>query len=615
MHTQVRYRPVTFGDGAVRIRRHEGATYVRAGADLGEYAVRTVDRLRHWARVAPERSFIAHRDASGAWRHVSYAHALQKARAIGQALLQRQLGPTRPVLILSGNDMEHAMLALGCQYVGVPYAPISPAYSLASTNFDRLRRIVDLLAPGLVFAADAARFGPALLASCGVEVECVANTGLLPGRALSAFSSLERTEPTAAVDAAMRATGPDTIVKFLFTSGSTTFPKAVVNTNRMLCSNMRMLQQVWPFLEQTPPVLLDWLPWNHTFGGNKNFNLVLFNGGTLYIDGGKPGPQGISTTIANLREIAPTIYFNVPKGWDDLAHALARDLALRDNFYSRLQLQFYAGASLAQPVWDRLHASAEAACGERIRMSTGLGMTETGPCALFAMHEHVRAGEVGVPAPGVELKLVPCGSKLELRYRGPNVTPGYWKAPEESAAMFDEEGFFRSGDAVTWLDRAQPQRGFRFDGRVAEDFKLTTGTWVSVGPLRELVLHVGAPLVQDAIVTGHDRDDLGLLIVPNLPECRALSGLAQDAPADTVLDSPEVRRSYQELVDQLWALGGGSATRIARALVLREPLCVGRGELTDKGSVNQRAVLAHRAALVDLLYAGSDPAILHAQGR
>ncbi|WP_306394143.1 feruloyl-CoA synthase [Telluria beijingensis] len=613
MEANVRYRPVAFGDDKVAVRQRDGATYVTALAPLGDYAVRSVDRLRHWAAIAPDRTFIARREEGGAWRRISYAQALHAARAIGQALLARGLGPDRPVMILSGNDLEHALLGLACQYVGVPYAPISPAYSLVSKDYDKLRHIVRLLGPGLVFVADGKAFGPAMAAVCGPEVEFVVTRGIPAEREATLFATLEQTVPTDAVDAAMEATGPDTIAKFLFTSGSTKLPKAVINTQRMLCANMQMLQQVWPFLLEEPPVLLDWLPWNHTFGGNKDFNMVLFNGGTLYIDDGKPTPQGIATTIANLREIAPTVYFNVPKGWDDLAQALEQDIALRDNFYSRLKLQFYAGAALAQPVWDKLHASAEAACGERIRMTTGLGMTETAPCALFAMREDVHAGELGVPSPGMEVKLVACGDKIEVRYRGPSVTPGYWKSPEETASMFDEEGFFCSGDAVKWLDETQPHLGFVFDGRVAEDFKLYTGTWVSVGPLRGRVMHEGAPYVQDVVITGHDRADIGLLIIPNLAQCRVLAGLPPASPAAEVLQAAAVRGYFQDLVDRLWRQGSGSATRVVRALLLAEPPSIDRGEITDKGSINQRAVLSHRAHLVELLYAGHDSAIFHAK--
>jgi feruloyl-CoA synthase len=610
MASSVPYRAVQFGDEAVRTREHNGITYVSAAEPLADYAVRSSDPLRRWA-AAPERSFIAKRDASGQWRHISYAQALASARSIGQALLQRGLSAERPLLILSGNDLEHAMLSLACQYVGVPYAPVSPAYSLVSKDFDKLRHIVGLLKPGMVFAANGASFAKAIDAVCGDDVELVVTTNPPGGRAATLFSALEATAVTGQVEQAMLASGPDTIAKFLFTSGSTKLPKAVVNTHRMLCSNMQMLLQCWPFLADEPPVLLDWLPWNHTFGGNKDFNLVLFNGGTLYIDDGKPTPQLIGTTLANLREIAPTIYFNVPKGWEDVAQALATDSALRENFYSRLKLQFYAGASLAQPVWDQLHASAEACCGERILMTTGLGMTETAPCALFVLRQDVHAGELGNPCPGMELKLVPCGDKLEVCYRGPNVTPGYWRAPDETAAMFDDEGFFCSGDAVKWLDRARPHLGFVFDGRVAEDFKLNTGTWVSVGPLRGRVMHEGAPYVQDVVVTGHDRAEIGLLIIPNLGLCRQLAGLPVNTAPSEVCAAPPVRAFFQCLVNRIHAQGTGSATRVARAVLMVEPPSIDRGEITDKGSINQRAVLTHRAAQVAALYAGADSTILY----
>jgi feruloyl-CoA synthase len=602
------YRAVEFGASHILSEERQGATYVRSAEALQPCALRTSDRLVHWAEAAPTRSFLAQRGADGQWQHLSYADALARVRRIGQALLERGLGVERPVLILSGNDIEHALLALACQYVGVPYAPVSPAYSLLSEDFDKLKHIIALLNPGLIFAADGAPFARAMQACRPAGTEFVAARDAEQAGA-TAFASLEATPAGAAVDAAMQATGPDTIAKFLFTSGSTKMPKAVVNTQRMLCSNMQMLLQVWPFLAQEPPVLLDWLPWNHTFGGNKGFNLVLFNGGTLYIDDGKPTPQLIGRTLQNLREVAPTIYFNVPKGWEDVAEALQADPVLRKNYYSRLRLQFYAGASLCQPVWDKLQASAEAECGERIMMTTGLGMTETAPCALFVLRGEAHAGELGTPAPGIEIKIVPCGDKTEIRYRGPNVTPGYWKSEAATAQAFDEEGYFCSGDAVKWLNPANPDMGFVFDGRVAEDFKLYTGTWVSVGPLRMRVIDEGAPYVQDAVVTGHDRAEIGLLIVPNMATCRTLARLPVDASRAEILAAPPVRDFFQRLLARLHAQGTGSATRVARALLLEEAPSIDRGEITDKGSINQRAVLSHRAALVEALYAGTDPAV------
>ncbi len=491
---------------------------------------------------------------------------------------------------------------------GVPYAPISPAYSLLDKSFGKLRHIVSLITPGLVFADDGARFSAAIAEAVPENMEVVASEGAPAGRAYTSFSSLLRTSPTSAIDHARAASNGDTIVKFLFTSGSTKMPKGVINTNRMWSSNLAMETAAWPFLAETPPVFLDWLPWHHTFGGNQNLGLTLLHGGTLYIDDGKPTTDGMATTLANLREISPTVYFNVPKGWEEIARALEGDAALRERFYARLRMQFYAGAALEQPVWDRLHASAVAHCGERIVMNTGLGMTETAPSAMMIVETEVTAGQIGVPLPGIELKLVPIGEgasrKLEVRYRGPNVTPGYWRAPEQTQQAFDEDGFFCSGDAVRWLDPSNPNRGFVFDGRVAEDFKLSTGTWVSVGPLRQRVIAVGSPYVADAVITGHDRDEIGVLIVPNLSACRALAQLPQADAAEVFADA-RVSEAFQTIVDRLHAEGTGSANRVARAALLDPPPSLATGEVTDKGSINQRVVLAHRVALVQALHSGS----------
>jgi feruloyl-CoA synthase len=607
-----RYRKLAFCPEAVNVRHAEnGSTYVQTAQPLEAYPQRLTDRLIHWARTTPGNTFIAKRDASGNWRRISYAQALDAARRIGQALLDRKLSADRPVAILSENDLEHAMLVLACQYAGVPFAPISPAYSLVSQDYDKLRHVLDILTPGLVFASNGERFAKAIRATLPGDVELVVTEAPLVDRPSTLFSTLDATRPTQAIDAAQAATGPDTIAKFLFTSGSTKLPKAVINTQRMMCANMQMVLQCWPFLAEEPPVLVDWLPWNHTFGGNKNFNLTIYNGGTLYIDDGKPTPQGMAETLRNLREIAPTLYFNVPKGWEEIAHAMETDLELRRNFHSRLKLEFYAAAALPQPIWDKVHALAEAECGERIVMTTGLGMTETAPCALFVIRESVRAGDLGTPCPGVEVKLVPVGDKVEVRYRGPSVTPGYWRAPEQTKEAFDEEGYFCSGDAVKWRDPSNPNLGFTFDGRVAEDFKLYTGTWVSVGPMRGKVQHEGAPYVHDAVVTGHDRSEVGLLVIPHIELCRKLAGLDAKATPSDILGAAPVRAFFQGMVDRLHAQGTGSANRVMRALVLREPPSIDRGEITDKGSINQRAVLVHRAQLVEALYAGTDPAIIY----
>jgi feruloyl-CoA synthase len=613
-----RYRPLEFPIRHVVLREGEaGARYLRAQTPLAPCPGRLTDRLVHWAEVAPARSFMARRERladgrTGAWRHVTYRQALAAARSIGQALLDRGLGAERPVAILSENDLEHALLSLGCLYAGVPFCPISPACSTVSQDHARLRDALATVTPGLVFAADGARYGAAIAATVAPQVEVVLAAGAVPGREATPFERLLATPPTPAIDAAMRATGPDTIAKFLFTSGSTRLPKAVINTHRMWCANQQQMLQSMPVLGDAP-VLVDWLPWNHTFGGNHNVGLVLYNGGTLYIDDGKPVPALIGETLRNLREIAPTVYFNVPTGFEAIAQAMKTDDALRRNLLSRVRLFFYAGAALAQPVWDALHEVQEREIGERIVMGTGLGMTESGPFAIYITNPHVKAGYLGVPAAGLELKLVPVDGKTEVRYRGPNVTPGYWRAPEATAQAFDEEGFFRSGDAVLWIDERDPHQGLRFDGRIAEDFKLATGTFVSVGPLRAKIIAAGAPYVQDAVITGLNRHEVGALIFTT-PAVRQLAGLAPDAPLKDVLESAPVQAQFQQFADRLAAAATGSATRVARWHLLHEPPSIDRHELTDKGSINQRAVLAQRAALVAALHEGRLPFTIQPRG-
>lgn len=607
----VRYREVAIG-GCLQAsveRRADDTVVVRSTEALQPYPKRLTDRLEHWARVAPDRVFVAQRERGGDWRTISYAQMLDRARRIGQALVRRGLSPERPIAILSENSLEHLGLALGAMWVGVPYTPVSTAYSLVSQDYGKLRHILATTTPGLVFASGPA-YAKAIAACVGDDVEVVLADGELEGRATTRYTDLLGTEPGPEGETAHAATGPDTIVKFLFTSGSTKSPKGVVNTQAMLCCNLQMIRQAFAFMADEPPVLVDWLPWNHTFGGNHNVGIALYNGGTLYIDEGKPTAAGIAETLRNLREIAPTIYFNVPKGYEEIVAAMERDEALRRHLFSRVRAFMYSGAGLSQAVWDRLDALAEATVGERIPMWAGLGMTETAPSCTFALRAgEVRSGHVGLPCPGVEVKLVAAEGKTEIRFRGPNVMPGYWRSPELSAEAFDEEGFYRTGDAVKWVDEADPQRGLLFDGRIAEDFKLSSGTFVSVGPLRARVILEGAPCVQDAVVTGLDRDELGLLLFPRLDECRRLARLDALAPAQEVLRHPEVRGYFQWLAEKLWVEGTGSANRPARLMLLAEPPSIDRGEITDKGSINQRAVLTHRAADVEALYANAPDVI------
>ena len=461
-------RRVALGDARVSVARDaRGHTLLRSAAALGAYPERITERLLKWAGEAPDRTFVARRDASGAWRRISYREALANARSIGQALLERGLCAERPLVILSENDLEHAMLALAALHVGVPFASVSPAYSLVSQDLGKLRYVLGLLTPGLVFVSDGARYAKAI--------------AVLPRDAELAVGAAPRREPTAQVEAAHAAIRPDAVAKFLLTSGSTGLPKAAIQTQRMLTSNLQMIVDCLPFLAEEPPVLVDWLPWNHVFGGNHNYGITLYNGGTLYIDDGKPTPQLIGETVRNLREIAPTVYFNVPRGFEELVPHLRREPALREHFFSRVKMLFFAGAGLAQPVWDALDELAVQTCGERILWVSGLGATETAPSVTFTRTDGVRSGMIGLPVPGVEVKLAPVGEKLEIRARGPNITPGYWRQPELTRAAFDEEGYYRLGDAVRWVDPADHARGLFFDGRIAEDFKLSSGTWVERG--------------------------------------------------------------------------------------------------------------------------------------
>ena len=580
-------------------KREDGSLVVTAAAALPPYPERLTAHLTRHAAEAPERPFLVRRGQGG--EPLTYGAALRAVERIAAALLARNLSAERPVMILSGNGFEHALLSLAALHVGIAVAPVSPAYSTVSQDHARLRAIVELLTPGLVFAAEGATYAAAIAAAVPAGTEVVIGDGAAIGRPATPFADLRAAEDPDAVAAAHAAVVPDTVAKLLFTSGSTGVPKAVVNTHRMLAANQAMLQARFPALTREPPVMVDWLPWHHTFGGNHNFNLVLANGGTLHIDEGRPTPGGIRETVRALREVAPTLYLTVPKGFEALVPHLRDDAALRENFFSRLQVTFFAAAGLPQPVWDAIDDLARQTIGRTVPMVTGLGATETAPLALVTDDRPAKAGQVGLPAPGVTLKVAPVGAKREARVRGPNVTPGYWRRPDLTAAAFDEEGFYRLGDALVPVDPEDPHRGFAFDGRLNEDFKLTTGVWVSVGPLRAAFLDAFQPLVRDVAIAGEARDEVAALVFPDIAACRALCGETGDDAH--VLAHPALRRDFARRLGAFAAKSTGSSNRIARLLLLAEPPALDRDEVTDKGSINQRGVLRNRADAVARLYA------------
>jgi feruloyl-CoA synthase len=610
------FRKAAFG--AVDVEQHterDGSVVLRSRVALGAYPRTLTERLVHWAERTPEAPFLARRDGGGPFRVLTYAETWRRVQRLAQALLDRGVSASRPLAIVSENGLEHALLGLAALHIGVPYSPVTPSYALLSTDFGKLRHVMGVLQPGLVVIGDGPLFERAVDATVPASTELVVLGRPLERRASTPFTALER-DPTSSVVEAHRAVEPETVAKILFTSGSTGLPKGVVNTHRMLCANLRQILQCFPCMEEEPLTLVDWLPWNHTFGGNHNFGLVLETGGTLYLDDGKPTPQGIATTVANLREIATNVYFNVPRGFVELLPYLENDAELRRTFFSRLRLLFYAGAGLSQPVWDGLQRLAVQETGSRIVITSGLGCTESSPSALFAHWQGSYSGLLGVPVPGLALKLAPVGDKLEARYRGPNITPGYFRQPDATAAAFDEDGFYRTGDALRFVDPADPNAGMLFDGRIAEDFKLSSGTWVSFGTLRAAVLDACAPFVADAVLTGLDRDYVGAILFPSLPACASLAGLPADARAEDVVAHPVVRRRIEAGLAALAARNPGSASRVARAVVTTTPPSLDAGEITEKGSLNQRAVLDRRAALVETIHASVPDAsvILVAEG-
>ena len=586
-------------------RRADGSILLKSATPLQPGARCVGDWLEQWARQAPERIFLGERSSVEApWTTLTYKDALRQVRSVAAWILAQGLSAERPLVILSDNSIDHAVLALAAMHVEVPSATISPAYSLMSKDFERLKSMIGLLDPGAIYVSHLKPFAPALAAIEPLHSAKVVHGEAGDSEGAISFRSVAATPETSAVAKAFAAVTPDTIAKFLFTSGSTGTSKAVINTQRMLTSSQQAKAQIWPFLEnpQTDLVILDWLPWSHTFGANHNFNLVLRNGGTLYIDGGKPAPGLFATSLANLRSVMPTVYFNVARGYDMLISALRGDDELRRRFFSEVSLAFYAATALPQNLWDAMIELSFKTVGRALPMVSAWGSTETSPLATDCHFQAERSGNIGVPVPGTELKLLPTGDKLEVRVRGPNVTPGYWKAPELTAKAFDADGFYLIGDAMTFADPDRPELGLFFDGRIAEDFKLDSGTWVNVGALRVAGIAALAPLAQDIVVAGHGGGQVRFLVFPNIAACRAHAGLPDGAAVTEVIGHEKVRAGIGSGLAKLKAqCGGSSSGHATRALLLAEPPSVDGGEITDKAYINQRAALTRRANAVATL--------------
>ena len=603
-HAKPPFRKVNWLPREIDIeRRADGVIVLKSKIPLQDYLPHIPAALAKWAAERPDHTWLAQRGSDRIWRNVSYREAKRTVDSLTQAILDMNVAEGRPVAILSGNSIEHALMTQAAMQARVPAAPVSPAYSLMSQDHAKLKYLFDLIKPGVVMVQDGPTFAKALhaLDLTGVKVIHVARPA--DGIASYSFDALAKTPATQAVEESIARITPDTVGKLLFTSGSTGMPKAVINTQRMMCANAAQMMQCRPRDPNGPSgVFLDWMPWNHTMGGNALFNPALIEGGTLYIDEGRPMPGLIEETLTNLREISPTYYANVPAGYAALASAMEKDDALCRSFFKNLAIMGYGGARLPDDLYDRMQALAVRTTGERIVFYTGWGSTETAPTSTGTYWDTERVGLIGLPFPGVELKMVPFGDKYELRLRGVNVTPGYYGRPDLTAAAFDEEGFYKIGDAGVFVDPSDPVQGIIFAGRVVEDFKLMTGTFVQVGNLRTDVIAACTPVVHDALVAGQDKEFVGLLAWPNLHACRQIVGNPEASYEDAIAHPEIVARFTAGLRAHNAANNNVSSMRIARAMLMAEPPSIDGNELTDKGYINQRAGLDRRAAMVEQLY-------------
>ncbi|TDK51802.1 feruloyl-CoA synthase [Antarcticimicrobium luteum] len=601
MQRTTRFRP----HKVLREDRADGTILLRSGYEIGPVADRTGDWLHQWAGAAPDRVFLAERSGAG-WRELTYAAALEQVRAVAAALLARGLGPDTPIMVLSGNGVDHGLLSLAGQYAGIPVVPVAEQYSLIHGAHGRLRHAMELIEPRLVYTVDADQYAEALALDVFDGVEVVATRTGASGA--TPFSDLLKGDGSADVDVAFAAVTPDTVVKILMTSGSTSNPKGVMTTHRMMCANQTMIADSLPFLRDRPPVIVDWLPWNHVFGGSHNFNMMLANGGSLYIDDGKPVKGLFDRTLENLGMVAGTALFNVPVGFSMMLAALRKDEHLRRMVFSDLDMVFYAGASLPQDVWAGFESMALEARGAVPLMTSSWGLTETAPATMIQQEPTDRSGVVGVPMTGVTLKLIPdADGRCEVRAKGPNIMPGYFRDPQKTAEAFDEEGFFVTGDAMCFVSPGDENKGMRFDGRISEDFKLTSGTWVRAAQLRLDMLACLAPLAADLVITGADRDEIGVMIFPNMAELEA-EGYSTDAQEGALADPHLLSDIHRRLAERARDISG-SSTRVARAIALAEPPSMPEAEMTAKGNLNFRRVLTRRADLLERLYAESDPCV------
>jgi feruloyl-CoA synthase len=599
----MKMRELALGNRSPRVNvLPDGATIIESGEALKPFSRSYTEKLVHWAETDPDRCFLAQRTEDGKrWRRISYGEAYAKVRCIAQGLLDRGLSQERTVAILSENEIEHALLALAAMHVGIAYAPISVNYSLVPEAITKLRHCINLLTPGLVYVSDADAYRGAIEEIAAHDAEIVYRRGTVHGGKATLFEELAATVPTAAVDEAARAIRPEMIARILFTSGSTGMPKGVINTHQSSCANMQMTEQVWPFIKDQPPVLCDWLPWNHTFGSGIIFGLILQGGGTMYIDDGRPLPELFHKTVRNLNDVRPTLFMAVPASFEMLLPSLNDDAAFRENFFSRLILLYYSGAGLAEPINDRFRRMAAETARERIFTTTAYGATETGPLAVMCHWDTRRMGVVGLPVPGVQLKLIPNGGKLEARLKGTAISVGYFRQPHLTAAVFDEEGWYRTGDALRYVDPDNIEEGLIFDGRIAEDFKLTTGTWVNVGPLKILATDAFDLVAKQILICGHDRAEVGILVFPDIDTCRQVAGLSDEASLAEILASPKLIADLQQRLDKAAAGGTSSSNRIARLRIVERPL--DPDELTEKKTLCTNIVLSRRAAEIADMYA------------